>query len=147
MYKVIRGYRIAEAHDGEKDFHGPGETGGNKTVKERRKCIMKKALVVSILAVSLMLFGIACQAEKAGGEAPGKALFQQHCAACHPDGGNIINPDFPLHKEKLKEHNITKPGDIVEKMRNPGPGMTKFGKDTISDKDAEEIADYILKTF
>ena len=30
---------------------------------------MKKVLVVSILAVSLMLFGIACQAEKAGGEA------------------------------------------------------------------------------
>lgn len=108
---------------------------------------MKKALVVSILAVSLILLGIACQAEKAGGDPPGKALFQQHCAACHPDGGNIINPDFPLHKEKLKEHNITKAGDIIEKMRNPGPGMTKFDKATISDKDAEDIADYILKTF
>jgi cytochrome c6 len=108
---------------------------------------MKKALVVLILAVSLMLFGIACQAEKAAEETPGKALFQQHCAACHPDGGNIINPDFPLHKAKLREHNITKPGDIVEKMRNPGPGMTKFDKNTVSDKDAEEIADYILKTY
>lgn len=108
---------------------------------------MKKALVVSILAVPLILFGIACKAEKAAEKTPGKALFVQHCYVCHPDGGNIINPDFPLHKEKLKEHNITKPGDIIEKMRNPGPGMTKFDKDTISDKDAEEIAEYILKTF
>jgi cytochrome c6 len=32
-------------------------------------------------------------------------------------------------------------------MRNPGPGMTKFDKKTISDKEARAIADYILKTF
>jgi cytochrome c6 len=32
-------------------------------------------------------------------------------------------------------------------MRNPGPGMTKFEASTIPDKDAMEIARYILKTF
>jgi cytochrome c6 len=32
-------------------------------------------------------------------------------------------------------------------MRNPGPGMNRFDAKTISDKDAKEIAEYILKTF
>ena len=37
--------------------------------------------------------------------------------------------------------------DIVAKMRNPGPGMTKFEKKDVSDKEARAIAEYILKTF
>jgi cytochrome c6 len=32
-------------------------------------------------------------------------------------------------------------------MRNPGPGMTKFDKKEISDKEAKAIAEYVLKTF
>ena len=118
-----------------------------KTTLERRKCIMKKALALSILAVSLIVFGLACQKGQTAEETPGKTLFMQHCAVCHPDGGNAITPDLTLHREKLKAHNITKPGDIIEKMRNPGPAMTKFDNDTISDKDAKEIAEYILRTF
>jgi cytochrome c6 len=108
---------------------------------------MKKSLVVSIFAVSLILFGNACHAGKSTDEKPGEALFKLNCAVCHPDGGNIINPAFTLHKNDLEAHNITKPVQIVEKMRNPGPGMTKFDKKTISDNDAKEIAEYILKTF
>ena len=108
---------------------------------------MKKSLVVVILALPLILFGIMCKAGETSQETQGKALFNQHCAVCHPNGGNIINPDFTLKKENLKAHKITKPSDIVQKMRNPGPGMTKFDKGTISDEDAKEIAEYILKTF
>jgi cytochrome c6 len=32
-------------------------------------------------------------------------------------------------------------------MRNPGPGMTTFDEKTIPDKQAKEIAEYILKSF
>ena len=77
----------------------------------------------------------------------GEALFKQHCAVCHPDGGNIVKPEFTLKNAALKAHNITKPADIVVKMRNPGPGMTKFDESTISDKDATAIAEYVLTTF
>jgi len=77
----------------------------------------------------------------------GKNLFKQHCAACHPDGGNVIKPDKTLHKEALAAHNIKTPEDIIGKMRNPGPGMSMFDKATIPDNEAEEIAEYILKTF
>jgi hypothetical protein len=29
-------------------------------------------------------------------ESPGTELFKAHCQRCHPNGGNIINPDIPL---------------------------------------------------
>jgi hypothetical protein len=32
-------------------------------------------------------------------------------------------------------------------MRNPGPGMTRLDEKTIPDKDAMEIARYILEAF
>ncbi len=105
--------------------------------------MMKRALMAAITAVVFVSFaGVSYSAGKSGEE-----LFKQHCAVCHPDGGNIINPEFTLHKEDLREHKITKAGDIVKKMRHPGPGMTQFDKATISDNDAKKIAEYVLKTF
>jgi mono/diheme cytochrome c family protein len=77
----------------------------------------------------------------------GKNLFKLHCAACHPDGGNVIKPDKTLHKDTLAANNIKTPEDIIGKMRNPGPGMSMFDKTMIPDNEAEEIAEYILKTF
>jgi len=95
------------------------------------------------MAVVFVSFaGVSYSAGKSGEE-----LFNQHCAMCHPDGGNIVNPEYTLHKEDLQEHKITKAIDIVGKMRHPGPGMTEFDKNTVSDKDAKKIAEYILKTF
>jgi len=77
----------------------------------------------------------------------GEALFKEHCAACHPDGGNIINPKKTLKKSDLRANNIKSKNDIVAIMRKPGPGMLKFDEKTISGHDAEEIAEFILKKF
>jgi cytochrome c6 len=109
--------------------------------------MMKKLLALPALVVFLILFAGACYAEKAAKKNSGEELFKQHCAVCHPDGGNIIDPEDTLHKKDLKAHKITKPTDIVKIMRNPGPGMTNFDKKTIPDKDAQKIAEYILKIF
>src|SRR5689334_22375156 len=38
----------------------------------------------------------------------GEALFKQHCAVCHPDGGNIVKPEYTLHRKSLVAHNINK---------------------------------------
>jgi len=107
---------------------------------------MKRLFVLlSVLAIAVFVFvaaGVAKEAEKKGG-----ALFKQNCSPCHPDGGNIINPQKTLHKKDREANGVKKAADIVSKMRNPGPGMTKFDEKTIPDKDAKEIAEYILKTF
>lgn len=71
----------------------------------------------------------------------------KNCSACHPDGGNVLSSQKSLHKKDRLANNVISAKDIIGKMRNPGPGMTRFDKDVISDKDAMEIAEYILKTF
>jgi len=108
---------------------------------------MKKTFLASIVVLAVCFSvssGFAKEAEKGKS---GEELFKQHCAVCHPDGGNIVNPQFTLRKKDREAHGVKKASDIVGKMRNPGPGMTQFDKKTIPDKDAKKIAEYILKTF
>jgi|SRR5208283_3760886 len=111
---------------------------------------MKKILSVSFAAISLCAFLVSgpLAAEKKEMETmSGGAEFKEHCAVCHPDGGNIVNPAKTLHKKDLDANGIKKPADIIGKMRNPGPGMTKFDNNTIPDREAKAIAAYILKAF
>jgi cytochrome c6 len=113
----------------------------------RRECAMKKVLTVWIAAVLIILL-LGVGPPGAASEIPaGEQAFLTNCAVCHRDGGNIINPAKTLHRNILKANGITKPADIIAKMRNPGPGMTTFDKKTVPDKTARAIAEYILKTF
>jgi len=104
--------------------------------------MMKKGFVATVTVLALGAFaGSGLAAGK------GEALFKQKCAACHPDGGNVMNAAKTLKKKDLAANKIKSEADIVKYMRNPGPGMTKFDAKSLSDKDAKEIAAYILKTF
>ena len=80
-------------------------------------------------------------------EGKGEVLFKQHCAVCHPDGGNVVNAAKTLSKKDREANGVKTAKDIMGKMRKPGPGMTQFDTKTISDKEAGAIADYILTTF
>ena len=109
---------------------------------------MKKRLVASVALLAFCLIATAGFADtKKGGKIDGKKEFLEHCAECHADGGNMIKPDKTLSKKDREASGVKTAKDIIEKMRNPGPGMTKFDKKTISDKEAKAIADYIIKTF
>ncbi|RJQ13296.1 MAG: cytochrome C [Nitrospiraceae bacterium] len=107
---------------------------------------MKKISVTIVLAVSIFLFlAISCSDRKSMKMA--EESFNKNCALCHPGGGNTVNPAKPLHKKDLDANNIKTEEDIVKIMREPGPGMNKFDENTIPDKEAKEIAGYILNTF
>lgn len=107
---------------------------------------MKKSYIVpSILAITVLVFVAAGTAKGTG--KTGEALFKQHCSLCHPEGGNNVNPQKTLQKKDREANGVKTASDIMGKMRNPGPGMTTFDEKTIPDKDAKEIAKYILKTF
>ena len=106
---------------------------------------MKKT-AIALLAVCL--FATAGFADtKKGGKVDGKKEFQEHCAECHANGGNMIKPDKTLSKKDREANGVKTAKEIIDKMRNPGPGMTKFDKKTISDREAKAIAEYIIKTF
>ena len=102
---------------------------------------MKKRLICTLGAVTLAFVSSSAIA------ATGEALFKQHCIACHPDGGNLINPKRTLHKKDLDLQGIKNSEDIVKYMRTPGPGMTAFDAKTLPAKDAQAVAEYVLKTF
>ncbi len=117
------------------------------------------ALVISALSCAAPAAAVAEAGPVAGGGSNGRpvqpvatgndgqALFQQYCAVCHPGGGNIINPRKTLDQAILAANGITTAGDIVVLMRQPGPGMTRFDENLISDHDAARIAGFILQAY
>lgn len=108
---------------------------------------MGRLAITLLFTATLCLFGTAVLAKDAGEGKTGKELFEQHCAVCHPNGDNIVNPTLTLSKKALAARNVKTAADVIGKIRNPGPGMTAFDKGAIPDSDAKKIADYILKTF
>jgi cytochrome c6 len=107
--------------------------------------MMKKGVIATVTVCALGAFAVGGLAAEAKGK--GEALFKEKCAACHPDGGNIMNAKKTLKKKDLAANKIRSAADMVKYMRNPGPGMTKFDAKSLPDKDAKEIAAYVLKTF
>jgi len=109
---------------------------------------MKKFVIAAFSTFVLAAFSSAALADtKKGGKIDGKKEFEEHCAVCHPNGGNIVNAQKTLSKKSMAANGVKSAKDIVAKMRKPGPGMTAFDAKTISDKEAKAIADYVQKTF
>jgi len=83
---------------------------------------MKTLTKIGVLVVTVA-WSFPRRPRRGGEEGIGGAkLFQQHCAACHPDGGNIIKPALTLRKKDMDARGVKTAEDIVGKMRNPGPG-------------------------
>ena len=117
-------------------------------------------LLVRLVVVSVTLTGCSKEAAEKSAAVPvapapgsqgplrdGEALFRQYCAPCHPDGGNVSDPQRTLHGSVLRSRHIRTPEDIILIMRNPLSRMIRFDVTTLSDRDARAIADYILTTF
>ena len=105
---------------------------------------MKKIIILALTLSTACLWLSTTNTAQA---ASGKDLFNQHCSACHPNGGNIIEPHDTLLKSARVANKVNSVEAIVGKMRNPGPGMSKFDANFLPDADAKAIAEYILKTF
>ena len=79
--------------------------------------------------------------------AGGADIFKAKCAVCHPNGGNIMKKEKTLSKKDLTANKLYDVKALVSYMRSPGPGMTAFDARSLPDKDAKEVAEYIMKTF
>lgn len=133
----------------------------------------KKLICLSLM--SFLAFGVlgGCQSQEEAAEAPlprevaqraeteaveqtpaspakasvAEELFEKHCAACHPEGGNVMKAEKTLKTESLAEHGIKTPQDIVKVLRNPGAGMPTYDPETIPDEEALQLGKYILETY
>ncbi|RQW77312.1 MAG: cytochrome C [Geobacter sp.] len=107
---------------------------------------MKAIAAVTMLTVLAFAATGSAKEEKAKGS-KGEEIFNKQCVMCHPNGGNIMNAKKTLKKKDLEANKLKGAADLVSYMRNPGPGMTKFDAKTLPDKEAKEVAEYVLKTF
>ncbi len=109
---------------------------------------MKKiASLILVFAVLCFVTVAGVSAKEASKESRGEKLFIKHCSKCHPDGSNIVSVAKSLNTKDLEANKAKTEEDIIKLMRNPGPGMVKFGTNVISEKDAKAIAEYIMTTF
>ncbi len=106
---------------------------------------MKKAAmhIVTLTVISASVSTVLAAGTKTG---RGETLFNDKCAACHMNGDNSIN-DKTLRTKDLLKANLRNKNDIVRFLRDNNTSMPKFSKKELPDKDASEIAKYILKTF
>lgn len=102
-----------------------------------------------VFALFMVLAGgvVSCTSSEQGTRIDGKADFDLYCSGCHPNGGNVTNPGKTLMKMSREANGVKSAGDIVRRVRKPGPGMKQYGKEELSDARAGAIAEYILKTF
>ncbi len=108
---------------------------------------MKKLVSLALALSAACLWTPTTDTDTAQAASNGEQLFSQRCSACHPNGGNILNPQKALHKADREANKVNTVEAIIGKMRNPGPGMSKFDSNFLPDSDAKAIAEYILKTF
>ena len=115
---------------------------GKEMAAETGKMAMEKGKIAGESAMTGAAMGMKTASLDAG-----KALFDKNCSACHPDGGNIINPKKTLSLKDREANGVKTKEDILSKVRNPDPGMTALTKEQLSDEDVFKIADYIFRTF
>ena len=71
--------------------------------------------------------------------ASGSQLFAANCQACHPGGGNIIDPGRLLKSSKK----LADPGSFTAFIRSPGGNMPSFGEELVSGSQAQDLYLYL----
>ena len=95
-------------------------------------------LAAGIMVCSFVLAGVTQDSAQGGA---GEAVFQRNCAGCHANGGNVIKPAKPLKGAPAMQKFDT----FLAWIRNPAQPMPVFSTSKISDQQAKELYDYILK--
>jgi cytochrome c6 len=104
-----------------------------------------KSLLIALLLFPLSIIAVA-HAQTGSDITEGKRLFLKHCALCHPNGQNVVNPDKTLRKKDLDKNGLSTINSLVRYMKNPGQGMPKLVHENqeITKDQARGVAAYIL---
>jgi uncharacterized membrane protein len=81
--------------------------------------------------------------------AAGQKIYQAHCSACHPNGGNALMANMPIRgSDKLA--NFQTFNDFIRKPQLPGGAkgpMPGFNYQKISHQEAKGLYDYVRQEF
>ena len=74
----------------------------------------------------------------------GKSLFNNNCAGCHINGGNIIRRSKNLKISSLKRNGIDNP-DAIARIASQGIGIMGGYEDVLGDNGDQIVANWILE--
>ncbi len=73
----------------------------------------------------------------------GQALYATNCKACHPNGGNTLDPTLPVKgSPKIKDFDT-----FLAWIRDPAPPMPAFPETRLSGSQSKDLYDYVDHTF
>ena len=114
--------------------------------KENAKANLALSTLILLVVVLLgwygarLVYGEKPQTGSAGQKA-GAKIFAAHCNACHANGGNRIMPDKPLKNSP----DLMNVNTFIALIRKPDEPMPSFPPAQISDGEAKDLYDYIIK--
>ena len=100
-----------------------------------------KRLIQGVLTALLILL-MAPVLGRAAASSEGAALFQQHCAACHINGGNIIRRGKTLKLKALERQGIASVDAIAQIAREGVGQMSGYG-DVLGPGGDQLVAEWI----
>lgn len=98
-------------------------------------------LFVSCCLVSFLLFVPSAWADES---VSSSALFEVHCAGCHPNGANIIRRGKSLKQRALKRHGYESAEAIATLITN-GKGLMSAYGDRLTEQDIDALANYVIE--
>jgi mono/diheme cytochrome c family protein len=108
--------------------------------------VLGMTVTINAQKPGVMSSGPGKKTQRSADETAGARIFNTNCSRCHPDGGNVILPDFPLRgSSKLSEFRTFLSFIRDPKLPDGSEGvMPVFSNKQISDKQAENLYEYIV---
>ncbi len=78
------------------------------------------------------------------GSAGANDVFKKNCAACHKEGGNIMNPEKTLTKDALEKNGVNSVA-AVKKIISEGKAPMPAFAGKLDDKQIDEVAAYVIE--
>lgn len=75
-------------------------------------------------------------------EASPAALFEFHCAGCHPNGSNIVRRGKSLQPQALKRHGVDSVAAITT-LITQGKGLMSAYGDRLTPAEIQTLAEYV----
>jgi cytochrome c6 len=103
---------------------------------------MKRLLGIGLLALALTMFAFSRPA-LATDIASGAKVFGANCAACHMNGGNLVNATKTLRKDVLEKYEMASIEAIKTQVTNGKNAMPAF-RSRLNAQQIEDVAAYVL---
>ena len=94
--------------------------------------------------VLLCTIGITTPISAIAASGDGAVLFEQHCAGCHLNGGNIIRRGKTLKMKALQRYDIASVEAIAAIAREGRGQMSGYG-DVLGEAGDQQVAEWILE--